>query len=105
MNSTISRMSSSQSHIPILRLNHFFESQENIEATRIGLSKKNRKWLEKSYGDTVVAAVEDKPTICSGSTMGEKVALEQYLRAMTVESDETGTKLMGADQGFHNYLQ
>jgi len=36
--------------------------------------------------------------------MGEQVALETYLRAMVTESDETGTKLMGADQGFHNYL-
>ena len=60
--------------------------------------------MTKSYGDTVVKAVEQKPTICSGGTMGEQVALEQYLRAMTAESDETGIKLMGADQGFHNYL-
>ena len=36
--------------------------------------------------------------------MGEQIALETYLRAMVSESDETGTKLMGADQGFHNYL-
>jgi hypothetical protein len=38
--------------------------------------------------------------------MGEQqVAVETtYLRAMASESDETGTKLMGADQGFHNYL-
>lgn len=81
---------------------HFFG--ENADATRIGKSPKNRKWLETAYGDVVVAALEDKPTICSGSTMGEQVALETYLRAMVAESDETGTKLMGADQGFHNYL-
>ena len=36
--------------------------------------------------------------------MGEQIAIETYLRAMVNESDETGTKLMGADQGFHNYL-
>ena len=36
--------------------------------------------------------------------MGEQIALETYLRALVSESDETGTKLMGADQGFHNYL-
>ena len=48
--------------------------------------------------------MENKPTICSGSTMGEQVAIETYLRSMVGESDETGTKLMGADQGFHNYL-
>jgi hypothetical protein len=81
-----------------------FMSQENIEATRIGQSPQNRKWLTSAYGEMVVTAMQDKPTICSGSTMGEQVALETYLRAMVVESDETGTKLMGADQGFHNYL-
>ena len=48
--------------------------------------------------------MEDKPTICSGATMGEQIALETYLRAMVNEFDETGIKLMGADQGFHNYL-
>ena len=36
--------------------------------------------------------------------MGEQIAIETYLRAMVAESDETGTKLMGADQGFHNFL-
>lgn len=48
--------------------------------------------------------MQDKPTICSGATMGEQVALETYLRAMVNEFDETEIKLMGADQGFHNYL-
>jgi hypothetical protein len=68
------------------------------------LSKKNRKWLTQAYGEIVANAMQDKPTICSGSTMGEQVAIETYLRAMVGESDETGVKLMGADQGFHNYL-
>ena len=48
--------------------------------------------------------MQDKPTICSGATMGEQVALETYLRAMVNEFDETKIRLMGADQGFHNYL-
>lgn len=47
---------------------------------------------------------QDKPTICSGATLGEQIALETYLRAMVNEFDETGIKLMGMDQGFHNYL-
>ena len=36
--------------------------------------------------------------------MGEQVAIEAYIRAMVAEADETGTVMMGADQGFHNYL-
>jgi hypothetical protein len=75
-----------------------------MEATRIGKSKQNRKWLTNAYGDFVADIMQDKPTICSGSSMGEQVAVETYLRAQVSESDETGTKLMGADQGFHNFL-
>lgn len=36
--------------------------------------------------------------------MGEKIALEIYLRAMVTEFDETKCVLKGCDQGFHNYL-
>ena len=36
--------------------------------------------------------------------MGEKIALESYLRAMVTQFDETKCKLKGCDQGFHNYL-
>jgi hypothetical protein len=77
---------------------------ENVEATRLGKSSHNRDWLTKAYGVDVADALADKPTICSGSTMGEQVAIETYLRAMVGESDETKTVKMGADQGFHNYL-
>ena len=60
--------------------------------------------MTNAYGVKVIEAMEDKPTICSGATMGEQIALETYLRAMVNEFDETEIKLMGADQGFHNYL-
>ena len=42
--------------------------------------------------------------ICSGSTAGEQVAIESYLRAMVLQFDETKCKKKGCDQGFHNYL-
>lgn len=77
---------------------------ENAEATRIGASKMNRKWLTYAYGDVVANTLKDRPIVCSGATMGEQVAIETYLRAMVAESDETGTRIYGADQGFHNYL-
>jgi hypothetical protein len=77
---------------------------ENVDATRLGQSKSNRKWLQAAYGDVVTTILQDKPTICSGATMGEQIALETYIRAMVGESDTTGTVLAGADQGFHNYL-
>lgn len=77
---------------------------ENIEATRLGLSPQNSKWLNSAYGDAVAKSLKDKPTICSGASMGEQIAMESYVRAMVSEADETGTILMGADQGFHNFM-
>jgi hypothetical protein len=77
---------------------------ENHEATRLGKSTKNKNWLRNAYGDEILNALQDKPTICSGSTMGEQIALETYLRALVNEWDETDIEMTGADQGFHNYL-
>jgi hypothetical protein len=77
---------------------------ENHAATRLGRSAANAKWLQVAYGDRVLAALADKPTICSGSTLGEQVAIETYLRAMVSEHDERDIRLAGSDQGFHNYL-
>lgn len=77
---------------------------ENHEATRLGKSTKNRNWLRNGYGEEVLSYLKDKPTICSGSTMGEQIALETYLRALVNEWDETDIGMTGADQGFHNYL-
>lgn len=77
---------------------------ENSNATRLGKSAKNTNWLKYAYGVHVLDSLRDKPTICSGGTMGEAVAMEQYLRALINEKDETVIKMTGSDQGFHNYL-
>ena len=77
---------------------------ENADATSLGKSKYNRRWLSLAYGDGVADAFYNKPTICSGSTMGEQASIESYLRAEVAESDESKTVIFGADQGFHNYL-
>lgn len=77
---------------------------ENHEATRLGRSIKNRNWIRNGYGPEVLKALAEKPTICSGSTMGEQLALETYLRALVNEWDETDIGMTGSDQGFHNYL-
>ena len=77
---------------------------ENRDATRIGLSKQNNKWIRTSYGDILGDVLANKPTICSGATLGEQIALETYLRAVVAEADETKVVLVGSDQGFHNRL-
>ena len=81
---------------------YFFE--ENAEATTIGQSSYNSKWLKTAYGVDNVSSFFDKPVVCSGSTMGEQVAIKAYLRAMVAQFDETHCKVKGCDQGFHNYL-
>lgn len=55
---------------------------ENAAATRLGKSTKNMNWLRRSYGEATLDALRQKPTICSGSTMGEQLAIETYLRAL-----------------------
>ena len=77
---------------------------ENADATSLGKSKYNRRWLILAYGERVADALSTKPTLCSGSTMGEQSAIDAYLRAEVAESDESKTVIFGADQGFHNYL-
>jgi hypothetical protein len=69
---------------------------ESHEATRLGKSKKNVNWLRNAYGTTVLEALTEKPTICSGSTMGNQRAIETYLRAMVHEWDETDIAMTGA---------
>mmetsp|Transcript_4296 Transcript_4296/g.5577 ORF Transcript_4296/g.5577 Transcript_4296/m.5577 type:complete len:638 (+) Transcript_4296:182-2095(+) len=77
---------------------------ENAEVSSIGQSKFNSGWLKEAYGKEIVKSYSKKPIICSGSTMGQKVAMEPYLRAMIAQFDKTKCKAKGCDQGFHNYL-
>lgn len=48
--------------------------------------------------------MKDKRILCSGSTIGEQVAIESYLRAMIQQFDITKCIMKGCDQGMHNYL-
>jgi hypothetical protein len=77
--------------------------QEN-DTTNIGQSSFNSKWLKTAYDKTYVETFFDKPIICSGSTMGEQIAIESYLRGMVKQFDDTKCKMKGCDQGFHNYM-
>lgn len=72
--------------------------------TNLGDSSYNRGWLTKAYGLEAVSQFFESPVVCSGSTMGEQVAIETYLCAMVAEFDRTKCKMKGCDQGFHNYL-
>lgn len=80
---------------------HLFE--ENNEEFNLRTSTFNSRWIKHAYGEDG-EAVLDNTILCSGSTMGERDALDVYLRRMVAEFDRTNCRLMGCDQGFHNYL-
>jgi hypothetical protein len=90
--------------LPVTNQSTLYFFGENSNATRLGNSRKNANWLRNAYGMVVLQALKNKPTLCSGSTMGNQRAIETYLRAMVNEWDETDIGMTGADQGFHNYL-
>lgn len=50
-------------------------SQEH-SSTRIGQSSFNSGWIEGAYGAQEKAKMKDKRILCSGSTIGEQVAIE-----------------------------
>ena len=70
-------------------------------AENIGKSSFNSKWISGAYGKQVLDQMRDKPVICSGSTIGDAVAIEAYLRAMVKQFDTTRCKMKGCDQGMH----
>lgn len=77
---------------------------ENHNATSISRSNYNRRWINQAYGSQKMQAIKDEQVICSGSTIGDAVAIESYLRVMVKQFDDTKCKATGCDQGFHNYV-
>ena len=73
-------------------------------AANIGASSYNSSWIRGAYGAAALEEVREKPVICSGSTLGEAVAIESYLRGMVQQFDRTKCKMKGCDQGMHNYF-
>ncbi len=79
----------------------FFE-----EAAKIGDSKANLKWIEKTYSPELARAMQEHMVICSGTSLGFQPAIETYARAMVHEFDQTKCRRCANkhDQCFHNYL-
>ena len=73
-------------------------------AANIGKSNYNSRWIRGAYGQAMLSQMKERPVVCSGSTIGDAVAIEAYLRAMVAQFDTTGCKQVGCDQGMHNYL-
>ena len=73
-------------------------------AANVGASNYNSRWIRGAYGQAALSQIKHQPVICSGSTIGDAVAIEAYLRAMVAQFDTTQCKQVGCDQGMHNYL-
>jgi len=76
------------------------------EAATIAQSRANSRWILKTYSETVLQQIAEKPVLCSGTTLGGQPAMETYARAMVYEFDHSncGNCAKLNDQCFHNYL-
>ena len=66
-----------------------------------------RGWVAGLYGDSAVEAIGECGTSCSGTTLGTRTAILDYLGRMTQEMKRLRRKItrgVGWDQGIHNYL-
>jgi len=71
----------------------------------IGNCANNSRWLRELYGDNVVADLAAKPIVCSGTILGDRVRISEYLDAFLLSlRDAQSVMRMGMDQGIHNYL-
>ena len=85
---------------------HLYEENATPSSAAANLlkSKYNSRWIRGAYGQSTLSQMKDRPVICSGSTIGDAVAIEAYLCAMVAQFDTTQCKQVGCDQGMHNYL-
>lgn len=81
---------------------HVFE--EDDAGLNLQTQRANSRWIREARGQAVLNSFGPVPVICSGTTLGGKVAMESYLRAMVLAFDETLCLTPGCDQGHHNYL-
>jgi hypothetical protein len=81
---------------------HFYEQDDAIRDNSY-----TSYWLKHGFGKKALAAVENKKSICSGTTIGSFDKMLDYLEKMIiVQAQITAgiTGLGGFDQGVHNYM-
>lgn len=85
---------------PVHGLELFLEDS----SSRLGVEPFNRRWLHNLYGPERLAALAQRPTSCSGTTVGDKEAILDYLTAMWQAIQWRRRPLGSHDQGVHNEL-
>lgn len=80
----------------------FFEETARFT---IGSEKFNRNWILSIFGENALRALEREIVICSGTTLGTRRAILEYLALMaTLEETHRTMRAIPSDQGQHNYL-
>lgn len=85
---------------PVSGLEVFLEE----EFLAIGKDPHNARWIQNLYGRRALERIGSMTTSCSGTTVGDRESILDYLQAMT-ESIVWRRRPMGShDQGVHNHL-
>lgn len=77
---------------------------EEWEGRPIKFERSNALWIRKARGKKWLRKIGDRNVVCSGTTVGGKLAIEMYTRAMVAQWDDTQCTIYGCDQGHHNFL-
>lgn len=73
----------------------------------IGSQPTNATWLQRFFGDDILAALRDKPISCGGITLGTAQKLMTYLRlqlAFMCTARQDRAAFFGIDQATHNFI-
>lgn len=71
---------------------------------RVGVEGFNTRWLRNLYGDAFVDRHRDRPISCSGTVVGTREAMLEYLTEMIGEIVWRRRPMGSHDQGVHNGL-
>jgi len=86
----------------------FFFEEDRSEV--IGNNTYTDYWITQSFGETVLSELNGNPIICSGTTFGSYknilfylIKMNNLLNVIKIQKPET-YKIIGLDQGVHNYI-
>ena len=74
------------------------------EASKLGSDPFNSRWLIDLYGETGLHRIANQCTSCSGTTVGDRRAILDYLMQMSLAIQWRRRPMGSHDQGVHNWL-
>ncbi|MBV8885882.1 MAG: hypothetical protein JO235_18065 [Chroococcidiopsidaceae cyanobacterium CP_BM_RX_35] len=70
----------------------------------INSSSVNRGWIIEGFGENALREIGHYSISCSGTTIGTRSAIMQYLETMVDYLIQISSQSVGIDQGVHNYI-